>query len=331
MFWLTVTKNSDTPLIRQIYEQIRLKILQGELRQGERLLSTRELASDLHVSRNVVLEAYEQLIAEGYLISRGGSGSYVTEGACLVNLQSTRHPAPPLQWKQPAGSKIIDFRTGVPALDWLPRKKLGQLFHTLCIGAPPAIFDYGKPEGCSELRSTLSRYLARTRGVRCEPDQIIITTGAAQALFLAGQALLSPGDRVITEDPIHLHFQGTLKACGASLHPVPVDESGMVTAMIPREGAARLLFVTPSHQFPLGGILSIQRRIDLVQFAASNRLLHYRRRLRERVPLRGNGGQFAAGSGSRASDLYRLLQQDFGSRPKDRLPGAPPPPGGTIS
>lgn len=267
MFWLTVTKNSDTPLIRQIYEQIRLKILGGELRHGERLLSTRELASALHVSRNVVLDAYEQLAAEGYLVSRGGSGTFVAEGACLMNLQDNHQPVSPRQWKQPSNSRIIDFRTGVPALDWLPRKKLGQLFHALCADTPPAIFNYGQPEGSPELRSTLSRYLARTRGVNCEPDQIVITTGAAQALFLAGKALLSSGDRVITEDPIHLHFQGTLRSCGASLHPVPVDESGMITSMIPRGEDARLLFVTPSHQFPLGGVLPIQRRIDLVQFA----------------------------------------------------------------
>ncbi len=267
MFWLTVTKNSYTPLIRQIYEQIRLRILQGELNHGERLLSTRELASDLHVSRNVVLEAYEQLAAEGYLVGHEGSGTFVAEGASLNDLRSDTQPLSAPLREQPTASGIIGFRTGVPALDRLPRRKLGQLFHALCADAPPEIFNYGQPEGSLELRDTLSRYLKRTRGVRCDPDQIIITTGAAQALFLTGKALLTPGDRVITEDPIHLHFQGTLQACGASLHPVPVDESGMITSLIPRDEAARLLFVTPSHQFPLGGVLPVQRRIDLVQFA----------------------------------------------------------------
>jgi GntR family transcriptional regulator/MocR family aminotransferase len=162
---------------------------------------------------------------------------------------------------------VIDFRTGVPALDLLPRKKLGQLFHEVCAKAPSAIFDYWKPEGCPELRDALARYLSRTRGVRCEPDQIIITTGAAQALFLTGRVLLSPGDRVITEDPLHLHFQNILRSCGALLCPVPVDESGMVTEQTTKKERARLVFVTPSHQFPLGGILPIQRRIELVHLA----------------------------------------------------------------
>ncbi len=271
MFWLGVTRNSEIPLIRQLYEQIRLKILQGELRPGERLLSTRELATELNVSRNVILEAYEQLAAEGYLNGRGGSGTYVADGAYLVDLECG-DPAEPFNQQEktlakPINARMIDFRTGVPALELLPRKTLGQLFYATCTKSPSSIFDYWKPEGCLELRSVLSRYLARTRGVRCEPNQVIITTGAAQALFLTGKALLSPGDRVIAEDPLHMHFQKILLSCGAELCPVPVDESGMVTEQATDEDQARLVLVTPSHQFPLGGILPVQRRIELVQFA----------------------------------------------------------------
>jgi GntR family transcriptional regulator/MocR family aminotransferase len=271
VFWLGVNKNSEIPLIRQVYEQIRLKILQGELQPGERLLSTRELAAELNVSRNVILEAYEQLAAEGYLTGRGGSGTYVAEGAYLEDPDQDSFITSSDQrinaQVQSVNTRVIDFRTGVPALDRLPRKKLGQFFYAACTDSPSSIFDYWKPEGCPELRKILSRYLARTRGVGCEPDQIIITTGAAQALFLTGKALLSPGDRVIAEDPLHLHFQNILLSCGASLFPVPVDEKGIVTELITEEEQARLLCVTPSHQFPLGGVLSIQRRIELVQFA----------------------------------------------------------------
>ncbi len=185
MFWLGVTRNSEMPLIRQVYEQIRLKILQGELQPGERLLSTRELAAELNVSRNVVLDAYEQLAAEGYLTGFRGSGTYVAEGTYLADLERGDFSAPldrqVRAQAQPANTEMIDFRTGVPALDWLPRKKLGQLFHAVCTKSPSSFFDYWKPEGCPELRSVLSRYLARTRGVRCETDQIIITTGAPGA------------------------------------------------------------------------------------------------------------------------------------------------------
>jgi GntR family transcriptional regulator/MocR family aminotransferase len=271
MFWLGVTRNSEIPLIRQVYEQIRLKILKGELQPGERLLSTRELASELNVSRNVILEAYEQLAAEGYLTGRGGSGTYVAEGAYLEDLDQDGLSTSPDQQVnaqvQSVNTRVIDFRTGVPALDWLPRKKMGQLFYAACTDSPSAIFDYWKPEGCPELRNTLSRYLARTRGVGCDPDQIVITTGAAQALFLTGKALLSPGDRVIVEDPLHLHFQNILLSCGASLCPVPVDERGMVTERATEEDRARMVCATPSHHFPLGGVLPVQRRIELVQFA----------------------------------------------------------------
>jgi GntR family transcriptional regulator/MocR family aminotransferase len=219
----------------------------------------------------VILEAYEQLAAEGYLIGLRGSGTYVAEGASLDDLErggcSTFLDRQEAAQAYSVNTSLIDFRTGVPALELLPRKKLGQLFHAVCTKSPSSIFDYWKPEGCPELRNTLSCYLARTRGVRCEPDQIIITTGAAQALFLTANALLSPGDRVITEDPLHLHFQKILLSRGASLCPVPVDESGMITEQATKEDQARLLFVTPSHQFPLGGILTVQRRIELVQFA----------------------------------------------------------------
>lgn len=269
MFWLAVDRNQSVPMIRQVYEQIRLHILQGELHQGERLPSTRDLAENLKVSRNVVLEAYEQLMSEGYINTFRGSGTFVAKGTYL-NGSQVRSPLELNQTQYDVSTQqkdIIDFRFGVPALDLFPWKKWNQLLYNVCAVSPPSVFGYGKPEGCDELRETLSHYLVRARGVYCNPEQVIITTGAIQAIYLVANLLLSAGDEIITEDPMNLNVRKILLDTGAKVTPVPVDELGLQVDQIPCSAAPRLIYLTPSHQFPLGATLPIQRRIELIEFA----------------------------------------------------------------
>lgn len=268
MIWIPIDRTLDIPLIRQVYEQIRTRILHGELIAGECLPPTRELATNLGISRNVVVEAYDQLFAEGYIEGRQGSGTYVAEGAYLEQQEKADFLSfINLQHLKEEPSDVIDFRSGLPALDMFPRKIWGQIARQVCTDTTNSIFGYGHPEGRIELRHVLSRYLKKQRGVHCHPDQLIITTGATQALSLVAKLFLSSGDEVIIEDPITREIQTIFTSPGASLYPIPVDEQGMKTELIPLNRKPSFIFVTPSHQFPLGGTLPIQRRIQLIQFA----------------------------------------------------------------
>jgi GntR family transcriptional regulator/MocR family aminotransferase len=270
MFWLSIDRTQNMPMIRQIYEQIRLHILSGELRQGERLPSTRDLAENLHVSRNVIIEAYDQLIAEGYMASLRGSGTYVAEGTYWRQTQlNMPMNAGQIQDQENESNHkdIIDFRFGVPALDLFPRKKWSHLFHDVCTSAPSSVFGYGIPEGLQELRQVLSHYLVRTRGVHCEPEQVIITTGSIQAIFMVANLLLCAKDQVITEDPMNINVRKIFFDTGAHVLSIPVDEQGIRVDLIPGDTKPRLIYLTPSHHFPLGGTLPIQRRIELIEMA----------------------------------------------------------------
>ncbi len=268
MLWIPIDRTKDAPLIRQVYRQIRTAILQGELLAGEKLPSTRELANELHVSRNVVIEAYDQLLAEGYLVTRQGAGTYVAEGTYLEQVPSEQTTSSFEQKVELTPKKdMIDFRSGIPDLTFFPRRIWAKLSYEVCHDISHSLLSYGNPEGVPEFRAILARYLVKTRGVHCQPEQLVITSGATQALTLVAKLLLSEGEQVVIEDPITHDIQSIFKSAGASLYPVPVDEQGMRTELLPSELHPSFVFVTPSHQFPVGGALPIQRRIQLIQFA----------------------------------------------------------------
>lgn len=273
--WIPINRELSIPLTRQIYDHLRSAILQGQLQGRTQLPASRELAANLGVSRNVVLQAYEQLEAEGFLQGRRGSGTYVAEGACLQRLQATAQlPYQLLTGDEQVLPDVIDFRSGVPALDQFPRQLWGRLTKQVCADVPDSLFGYGTPEGCPQLRSVLTSYLLRTRGVCAHPDQIVITSGAAQAIVLIARLLLTPGDSVALEDPVTREVKQLFSVQGASFIPIPVDEYGLSTLLLSTESRPRFTFVTPSHQFPMGGVLPIQRRIELIQFArATNSLI----------------------------------------------------------
>jgi len=271
--WLSIDRQANSPMFRQVFNSLQEAILSGELPADYKLPSTRELASQLHVSRNVILEAYELLLAEGYITGRSGAGTYVAKGACLLGFtkaEPLQLPSSPAKQMNEPEIDFISFRTGLPALNLFPMKKWGSILQSVCTESSIAELGYGDPSGDLELRRLLAKQLWISRGVVSKPEQIIITNGAVQALQLIVKLLLNSHDEVLVEDPSNVDLKTILTSTGAELHCVPVDDSGLLTHRLPLNLRPKCIYVTPSHQFPLGGILPIQRRIELVEYARRN-------------------------------------------------------------
>ena len=272
MPYVTVDRSSSEPLTRQIYARLRDLILSGSLVAGTKMSSTRDIAAELGVSRNVVMNAFDQLHAEGYLDTRAGSGSFVATGAAL-----SPAPQPDLSRVRPRGFRPlradrIDFRSGLPDLSRFPVRTWQRLCREVWDALTPRDLSYGQPEGRPELRAEICRYVAAARGVRCHPDQIVITAGTTQAVGIVSRLLVS-GTRTacVLEDPITSDIQRIVQANEARVLPVPVDERGMIVDALPRTGHA-FVYVTPSHQFPLGATMPIQRRAALIRHARRSRV-----------------------------------------------------------
>lgn len=270
---------AQTRITQRICERIKGQIASGSLGPGARLPSTRSLAAEWGVSRTTVTAAYEQLIAEGYLETRQGARARVARGLgppSPLDCRGSSHGEPdrlsaygqrladfgPPPAADRAGM-MADFRYGdlspgdFPGLAW--RKAIGAAL-LLRHGR----LRYGDPRGSPDLRLALQGYLWRARGLRCDPEQIVVVNGSQQGLDLCARLLLDPGDRVVMENPGYSLARQVFIAGGAELVPIPVDEEGMRTDSLP---AARLAYVTPSHQFPLGSVMSAARRRDLLSWA----------------------------------------------------------------
>ena len=269
------------PLYRQLYDRLRARIMSGELDVGERLPSSRELAGELHVSRNVVLLAYEQLEAEGYICGRSGSGTYVSEALARRREGVLRKRAPVelsrfgasaaargtnLDSPQRGGRDFpYDFACDqsnvhcFPFVMWqrIVRRHARRAAHTL---------DNGPIGGSARLREAMCAYLKRARGVHCDPSRIVIVNGSQQALDLVVRVLLERGDHVAIEEPVQQGIRELLNFSGAWLHAVPVDGNGLIPDRLP--ASARAVIVTPSHQFPTGAALPLHRRRALLHWAA---------------------------------------------------------------
>lgn len=268
--WLIIDKKSDISLIRQVYKQIKELILKGKLVEGNKLPSTRWLSEDLKISRNVILEAYDQLMAEGYIESKQGSGTVVAKGIYFKKVETEPKDKLLNSIEKRKDSNCIDFRSGIPALEMFPKKEWGNLFNKVCSNVKYSAFAYCEPEGVMELRQVLSEYLFRVRGICCKADQIMIISGSTQGLSLISKMLYESSAEVIVEDPIHQGLLNVIKSFGYSITPNSVDEKGIKTDMLNASTNVKFVYVTPSHQFPLGGVLPIQRRIELVKFAEKN-------------------------------------------------------------
>ncbi|MBV9171739.1 MAG: PLP-dependent aminotransferase family protein [Chloroflexi bacterium] len=284
--------DSERPLHRQIYGQLRAAILEGRLERGTRLPSTRALATQLRVSRNTVLNAFDQLLAEGYLDAHVGSGTRVAaappedrvaSASPLTGDQGARRgpsargrllASTPVSVGRrptdaPAGAARA-FRAGVPDLEAFPFAVWSRLAARRWRDPPQALLDYADPAGYWPLREAIARYLVTVRAVRCEPEQVLIVSGSQQALDVAARVLLDPGDVVWMEDPGYAGARGALIAAGADVCPVPVGPLGLeVDAGRALAPAARLAYVTPSHQYPLGVAMPLAQRLALLEWAHS--------------------------------------------------------------
>lgn len=286
---LRVDPTAATPLYQQVVEQVREAILHGRLRPGEELPSSRELAVVYGIARNTVVAAYQQLVSEGYLEGRERSGHYVNaqlpddalhaeRGGASTGLPASVEPAGQIRlshWGEavagldmPVSDERLpfDFRQQFPPAGAFPLAEWRrQLAHTL--EAEPDLLGYADPAGDRSLREAIATHVARTRGVVCGADQVVITTGARQAFDLIGRTLLNPGDGVAIEEPGYPAVRQAFTALGARVHPIPVDGHGLQTEQLANLPPVRLIHVTPSHQYPTGVTLDLARRLALLEWA----------------------------------------------------------------
>jgi GntR family transcriptional regulator / MocR family aminotransferase len=276
-------------LQRQIRASVQRAILDGVMRPGTRLPSSRALADDLGVSRTTTLLAVQQLLAEGYLTARRGSGTFVAEE--LPDESLRRRVGRPVRRLQhptlsrrgaalvaaPQGAQRLDgppraFRIGTPGVDLFPVAQWWRLASRRLRAITATQLDYGEPAGLRALREAIAEHVQAARGTRCDADQILVVAGAQQGLELITRVLLDPGDRVWMEEPGYPGARSALLGAGARIVPVRVDGEGLDVARGARLApAARLAYVTPSHQYPLGVPMSLPRRLALLQWASRAR------------------------------------------------------------
>ncbi|WP_285418907.1 PLP-dependent aminotransferase family protein [Pseudomonas sp. efr-133-TYG-5] len=291
-------------LSRQLYQALRLRVLDGRLASGTRLPASRDLAAALAISRNSVVRAYDQLYAEGFIEGRVGDGTYV------ARLPQTTVPARKLSTKVSTGfstglptalstkstdlpgdlsSKVIHsgalqrlennhlprppsgppraFRVGVPAFDLFPFDVWAKLNGAFWRKPDLQQLCYGDPAGDARLRGLIAAYLRSSRGMQCSAEQIVITSGAQQGISLCAQLLVEPGDGVAIENPGYRAAGHAFAVAGANLRGIAVDAEGMDCAALAAAGACRVAYVTPSHQYPTGVVMSLARRLELLAWA----------------------------------------------------------------
>jgi GntR family transcriptional regulator / MocR family aminotransferase len=291
---IALDPRAKAPLYQQLYDWFRGAIIAGQMRPGQRVPATRTLATELKISRIPVLNAYEQLLAEGYFEARVGAGTRVAgsipeefpkpTASKVRNAQqapdNTRPPACRMSRRgfaltgipaQPWLNVLGAFRVSLPALDHFPMEVWSQLVARHCRQPAAGVMAYGDPMGYEPLRGAIAEYLGTFRAVRCDASQILVTTGSQQGLQLCAQVLVDPKDRVLMEEPGYPSARQAFRAAGAELIPVPVDEEGLNTAGLSPRGRpapdARAVYITPSHQYPLGVTMSATRRMLLLKWA----------------------------------------------------------------
>jgi GntR family transcriptional regulator/MocR family aminotransferase len=268
IFGLQIKKDSPLSLVNQLTNQLRETILSGRLQSGVQLPPTRLLAKEIGVARNVVIQAYEQLLAEGYLESRVGSGTFVAHLALQDLYRPATKPVSSSMSKPSSGQRpLIDFNSGSPDLSLFPHQAWAKIIREISLDASADLWNYGKIEGEESLRRSVAEYLFRTKGLECSFEQIIITSGIVQGADLTAHLLFKPGCAIVEEDPCDCFTRHIFRHNGYRILPVPVDRDGLCTASLPNDPDVQLIYVVPSHQFPIGGILPIQRRLDLIAYA----------------------------------------------------------------
>jgi GntR family transcriptional regulator / MocR family aminotransferase len=281
---IAIDARSSTPLHRQIYDAWRQAILAGRFRGGERLPSTRELANALQVARSTVTQAYEQLLAEGYLQTTHGAGTFVCrelpdEALRPTRAQRSETVAPqPIRLSRHGAALITDFQYAPQPAGFICFSRFSPdvaefplaLWRKLLMRAlrrpSAALLDYARePHGYEPLRREIAAYVARARAVRCTPDQVVVLNGSQQALEICARVLCDPGDEIGCENPGYFGTQRIFNAYRLRLRPARVDQEGLVVSDLGRR--AKLVYVTPSHQFPTGVAMSLKRRLELIAWA----------------------------------------------------------------
>lgn len=288
-------------LSRGLYQALRERVLDGRLASGTRMPASRDLANALGVSRNTVVRAYDQLYAEGYLQGRVGNGTYVAVlehppeklstklSTGLYRGISTGLSTKPLENTGFSSSKVIHseavklldehhlsplrsgppraFRVGVPAFDLFPFATWAKLYAAFWRAPDPELLGYGDPAGDLTLRGLIAAYLRSSRGLNCSAEQILITTGAQEAIALCAQLLVNAGDTVAIENPGYRAAGHAFANAGARLAGVAVDQEGLVCSALDGIEGCRMAYVTPAHQYPTGVTLSLARRLALLEWA----------------------------------------------------------------
>jgi GntR family transcriptional regulator / MocR family aminotransferase len=283
-------RSAAEPLHHQLYRQIRDELRSGNFSSSSRLPSSRALAAELGVSRLTVNEAFAELRAEGYLIMKARSGIFVANPLPDAFLAANQESVSPQLRQERHVSKrvnrIPDARTGdqfdlgptnaapgvllqsgIPAVDEFPLETWERLRAQILAKKGVNLLRYGSNRGDADLREALAAYLCDFRGARCHPDQILIVAGMQQAMLIAALAILDPGDRAWIEDPGFHQARKVFALAGAKIIPRRVDREGIVIHQTPQRFAPKLIYVTPSHQFPLGVTMSLKRRKALLEFA----------------------------------------------------------------
>jgi GntR family transcriptional regulator / MocR family aminotransferase len=281
---IVINRGSSVPLHRQIYDEWRNGILTRRFAPGERVPSSRDLAAALAVSRATVTAAYDQLIAEGYLESERGSGTFVTRdlpdealrpshaatggagAARAVRLSEYGRRLEPVVRRPAREPGIIDLSQSTADVELFPFRLWRRLLLRHLRHLTPAVFAYADHEaGHEPLRREIALYVMRSRAVRCTPEQVIVVNGSQQALDLCARVLVDPGDEVALEHPGYQGARQLFSAHGARLRPVRVTRDGIAVRELPSD--AKIVYVTPSHQFPTGVSMSLARRLELLDWA----------------------------------------------------------------
>jgi GntR family transcriptional regulator/MocR family aminotransferase len=286
---ITLDQQARRPIFQQVFDGIRDAILTGRLKRGQQVPSTRLLAGELGIARSTVVLAYEHLVAEGYLGATTGAGSFVLHG--LPDLPPRRPASDTTRPTRTAPRAVarriapycganlgapqvsrspVAFRIGEPAIDAFPARTWTKLYRERWLGNDHAFLRYGDPNGYRPLREAIVRYLAAARGVKADVEQVLLVRGTQQAIDLVSRVLLDPGDEAWVEDPGYLAVRSALAGAGARIVPVPVGRDGIdVDAGKQVAPNARLAYVAPSHQFPLGVTMSLSRRLELLDWASA--------------------------------------------------------------
>ncbi|MBC7933387.1 MAG: PLP-dependent aminotransferase family protein [Rubrivivax sp.] len=273
---LQLSISGKRDLTRQIYQQLRAGVLDGRLKSGDRLPSSRELAEELAVARKTVSNVYDLLMSEGFLSTRPGSGTFVADGIPGRRKAVARALSPldvPEQWNSlslllaaPRRDLPFDFVVGIPDVSRFPFPLWRSLLNSRARMLSKSADTYAEPQGYAPLREAIARYAGFTRAVACSSDDVLVTNGAQQAFSLIAYVLVRPAAVVAMEQPGYPRARWLFEAHGARIAEVPVDEEGLVVERLPRN--AKLVYVTPSHQYPLGMRMSLPRRLALLEWAA---------------------------------------------------------------